>query len=45
MKDFSRKWFIGFYQVYDLPFIFDVVDQTQLEEIYEFLDNYGDIQQ
>lgn len=39
------KWFIGFYQVYDLPFIFDVVDQTQLEEIYEFLDNYGDIQQ
>ena len=38
------KWFIGFGEEYELPFIFDVVDSSQLEEIYEFLNNYGDIQ-
>lgn len=37
------NWFIGFGNEYDLPFIFDIVDQSQLEEIYAFLNNYGDI--
>ncbi len=48
-KDFAThidecvKWFLGFRYEYDLPFIFDVIDQNQLVEIYEYLNNYGDI--
>ena len=37
------KWFIGFEHNYELPFIFNVVDTDQLNEIYEFLNNYGKI--
>lgn len=37
------KWFLAFDREYDLPIIYDVVDQSQLDEIYEFLNNYGDI--
>jgi len=37
------NWFMGFGNEYELPFIFDVVDKNKLNEIYEFLNNYGDI--
>lgn len=37
------KWFIGFQYDYDLPFIYDVIDQEQLNELYAFLNNYGEI--
>ena len=48
-KDFSThikecvRWFIGFEDEYKLPFIFDVIDENHLQDIYEFLNNYGNI--
>lgn len=48
-KDFSIhikecvRWFIGFEDEYKLPFIFDVIDENHLQDIYEFLNNYGNI--
>ena len=48
-KDFAThikdcvKWFLGFGNEYDLPSIFEAVDRSQLDEIYDFLNNYGDI--
>ena len=48
-KDFSThikecvRWFIGFEDEYKLPFIFDVIDANHLQDIYEFLNNYGNI--
>ena len=38
------KWFLEFQDEYDLPFIFDEIDQNQVKEIYEYLNNYGDIE-
>ena len=37
------RWFIGFEDEYKLPFIFDVIDENHLQDIYEFLNNYGNI--
>ncbi len=37
------NWFKGFGNEYELPYIFNVVDSSQLEKIYDFLNNYGDI--
>ncbi len=37
------KWFMAYQDKYELPFIFDVVEQNKLNEIYEYLNNYGDI--
>lgn len=48
-KDFAThikdcvNWFIGFEREYELPFIFDIVDQEQLDKIYTYLNNYGEI--
>lgn len=48
-KDFAThidecvKWFLGFGDEYGLPFIYDVIDQSQLAEIYEYLNSYGEI--
>ena len=48
-KDFSThikecvRWFIGFEDEYKLPFIFDIIDENHLQDIYEFLNNYGNI--
>ena len=37
------KWFIGFQNRYDLPFIYNVVDKNKLNEIYDYLNKYGNI--
>ena len=37
------NWFLGFGEEYDLPSIFEVVPQDILNEIYNYLDNYGEI--
>ena len=48
-KDFAThiqdcaKWFMGFQHEYDLPFILNEVDPKQLNQIYEYLNNYGAI--
>lgn len=48
-KDFATHikecitWFMGFGDEYGLPFIYDVVSQDKLNEIYNYLKNYGKI--
>lgn len=38
------KWFLGFGDEYELPFIFDEVDQHHIEEICQYLNTYGNIE-
>ena len=37
------KWFMGFQNEYDLPFIYDVIDEKKLDTVYSYLDAFGDI--
>ena len=37
------SWFLGFQNKYDLPFIYDVVSEKDLEKICVYLNSYGEI--
>lgn len=36
-------WFIGFSSEYDLPYIYNIIDRNIFNEIYTYLDDYGNI--
>ena len=48
-KDFAThikdcvNWFVGFGNEYDLPSLYTVVDEKQIEKICAYLNNYGPI--
>ena len=42
IKDCVR-WFIGFQKDYDLPFIYDVIAEKDLDSVCTYLDTFGDI--
>lgn len=37
------KWFFVFEKEYDLPFIYDEINQEQVNDVCKYLNNYGDI--
>lgn len=36
-------WFIGFQERYNLPYLYDVVDDKTLEQVYSYLNSVGEI--
>lgn len=36
-------WFIGFQNRYELPYLYDIVDKKTLDQIYNYLNSFGEI--